>query len=338
MDNSFRDPNEANVDADKEDTVIVTIADDDDDESGDNDVSSKITKTLVVSGTALLRNSGLCQHYLLAVTDFESTPQLPLPSKYYDVVDLWFTVIKSGNNPATGRYNLPIIKVLNGDGGDGGDGSNDHDGNITIATIDNLLSGFSLASYLDDNNYFSYLVRSMIYDWQELQPPVLSMSWQAKLTNDLERQMYLHFPHELLPDKLRTNTAFITSWVQNFSDKEEVIYNGGNSSMTVSKTPLIRYETLSDKEKAIFNKLLVGKQPKEYDSYPNVCKLFSRERTINGDEIKIASIKFLYFDFNFRLRYETATDFDDMIITKPRRRLPDYRWSIDGEFEIVNTT
>lgn len=295
--------------------------------------SNNDCKTLLVSKIALLRNSGLSQHYL-SVASYQAANRLPLPSKFYSAVDPWQAVINLGNDPMTGRYNMQPVAML-----DVGDDSEDNSSNskaITLETeINKLLLAFDLASYLDDDNYFNFLVRCLVVNSNKL--PEVLMS-HAELRADIKHHIYLHCPYLLLPEELRDKASFLKTWLDTFSHKESISYNKSICVMTVNQQALFNYNSLSKANQEAYDRLVANAEPREYDVYPHKRIILNNELNAVSGQLEFSIMVVLYLDHNCHLRYRSTSKIQ--FGNKSGRLIQDsieHRWPADGgDIEICN--
>lgn len=71
-----------------------------------------------------------------------------------------------------------------------------------------LFSCFDLESYLDDKEYFNYLIQQMFDHWSSCQGMITDHS-----DNDILQEVLLLCPYQLLPQYMRNNPNFIKLWL-----------------------------------------------------------------------------------------------------------------------------
>ena len=91
-------------------------------------------------------------------------------------------------------------------------------------SIDNaylLLECFKFANYLEDNNYFNYLLTHLFEMWSE----VSFIVYGDDISNQLRYDILQHCPFDFLPQKFRNDNVFIGQWLE-LNQNKTVIVNG----------------------------------------------------------------------------------------------------------------
>jgi len=70
-----------------------------------------------------------------------------------------------------------------------------------------LKDSFVLYHYLHDNNYFEYLIDRLLYNWP--------CYWLLELHQDLQREIWLRVPYQLLPEQFACDSYFMKLWYSN---------------------------------------------------------------------------------------------------------------------------
>jgi len=91
----------------------------------------------------------------------------------------------------------------------------------SITTANKLVDCFVMNNYLQDHDYFNYLVQQLHDRWSSLASAVTTNS---NLTDTTLRQIYLYTPFNLAPDNLKLDSSFVRLWLET---------NGSGSVATV---------------------------------------------------------------------------------------------------------
>jgi len=87
-----------------------------------------------------------------------------------------------------------------------------------------LLECLMLSNYLDDNNYFQYLLSQLFNNWSNMSFIV----YGDKISNELQYDILLHCPYDFLPQKFRDDNVFITTWLK-LNQNTIVVINGNKT-------------------------------------------------------------------------------------------------------------
>jgi len=82
---------------------------------------------------------------------------------------------------------------------------------------------FDLEAYIDDHNFFEFLVNLLLYNWTELSLVI------QKLPTDIQREVLLCCPLPVIPiRKYFRDETFIKRWLKSNKDKEIVLVTKDN--------------------------------------------------------------------------------------------------------------
>jgi len=122
---------------------------------------------------------------------------------------------KTDHIPLTQFNGRAVVHYLNYSNVNSADTDNSTDTN-TIVDNDTLIGCLQLCHLLEDDCYFEHLLSLLHHRWW-------SKELQAKLNNlcsrDLQQEVFLHTPLQLLPDSLMIDDKFIKSWISVNCDK-----------------------------------------------------------------------------------------------------------------------
>jgi len=72
-----------------------------------------------------------------------------------------------------------------------------------------LIRYLTLAHFLEDNDYFLFLIkRVLLMDWDLYSPTV------ARLNHDITTEIYCHIPYDFVPRDLRLSYNFFLTWIR----------------------------------------------------------------------------------------------------------------------------
>jgi hypothetical protein len=77
-----------------------------------------------------------------------------------------------------------------------------------------------MAVFLDDEQFFSYLIQQVLDDWGNLKTVVYD-----EPNMDLQREMLLYVPYVFIPDYYKYKPTFLKEWIQNNLAKDVTVDN-----------------------------------------------------------------------------------------------------------------
>jgi hypothetical protein len=82
-------------------------------------------------------------------------------------------------------------------------------------TVEGINLAFELYQYLDDDNYFEYLIRNLLKHWSSLSLVITNINL------DLQDDIYLCLPLHLIPTNILLDNIFISNWMNKWRDNNQ---------------------------------------------------------------------------------------------------------------------
>lgn len=232
---------DVNDEAKQQPTVNIVVDPNIDSNSGDN------RKTFIVDKQLLIECSGFCSQYfkdlatvitnapvaaasVIVDASVISSEILTVPSKYYNVVGTWVSMIKRGRDEDGNYKGYPILLTS---------------GQPQKDELDKFIIHLDLAVYLDDTSAFKAVTRNLLEYWKELSPSMLA---RPDLNPEIKRMINLCTPYHLLPTTVREKPSFLREWLSNFADGETTYYNGRRSAAIIHKSYMPQAKFMYDRE------------------------------------------------------------------------------------------
>ena len=136
--------------------------------------------------------------------DADNVVNIDIPDKYNSVFATYIAVLtSSATNRATNRAATAS----------------------SLGNFEELLLCWNLESYLDDNNYFNWLMEQSYSWWSQFQPLIEQLAQV--------QQIYLHSPYQTLPDKYSGSFPFLWQWLDINVGKDIVLNDTDSYSVEI---------------------------------------------------------------------------------------------------------
>lgn len=138
---------------------------------------------------------------------------------------------------------------------------------VSQPQVSDFQSAFKLSLFLDDDEYFSYLIQLLLDDWVRLQVVVLNETDKC-----LQREMCLQIPYLEVPESLRYQPAFVRDWLQvNAECKLRLTTTIAITSDNTTTTSVFRHLAVWDKTQERLKQLFIFEGDEESQNFLLAC-------------------------------------------------------------------
>jgi len=92
---------------------------------------------------------------------------------------------------------------------------------VLIVNRNTMIGCLAIYDYTGDNNFFHYIITCLFKLWTMLSPVLYS----NKVSEEVKWELWLHLPHQLLPESWQLDPVFMKTW-RSREDNKHIVING----------------------------------------------------------------------------------------------------------------